>query len=162
MRFFCILFVISFWLVGCASYMSVSVSDGAGDYSIYRNGELVCSASDACTIENTAESEMYLEAKKDDVVYGAAYVHRKKKEIDHSHDDERDWWTGKTKKEEREELEAGNRELAVLFALVFPVFLICVDFGAYPNAVVIPVKEPNSAEANYPWSLPMEKANLAR
>ena len=150
------------WFVGCSSYVRVRVSDGAGDYSIYRNGELVCSASDACTIESTAESEMYLEAKKDNVVYGAAYVHRQKNEIDHSRDDERDWFTGKTKKEEREELEAGNRELAVLFALVFPVFLICVDFGTYPNAVVIPVKEPNSAEANYPWSLPMEKVNLAR
>lgn len=160
MRWFCILFVISFWLVGCASYVNVSVSDGAGDYSIYRNGELVCASSDACVIESSAKSEMYLEAKKDGVVYGSTYTFREKTEIDHSHDYERNWWTGKTKKEEREELEAGNRTLGVMFALVFPVFLICVDFGKFPNEVVIPVVEPDSSKANYPWNLPMEKFNM--
>ena len=143
------------WFVGCSSYVRVRVSDGAGDYSIYRNGELVCSASDACTIESTAESEMYLEAKKDNVVYGAAYVHRQKQEIDHSRDDERDWFTGKTKKEEREESEARSRSLSFIFAFVFPVFLICIDFGKFPSEFVIPVETLDSSVENYPWDQPL-------
>lgn len=155
MKKFCFLFVMALWLEGCASLVSVRVSDGAGDYSIYRNGELMCVASDTCTIEATAGSNMYLEAKKDNVVYGAAYVYREKKEIDHSRDNERNWWTGKTKKEEREEFEAGSRNLSVVFALVFPVFLICVDFGKFPNEVVIPVDVPDSSVADYPWDKPM-------
>jgi len=155
MKNVCFLFLILFFLVGCASYVKVSVSDGAGDYSIYRNGELVCSASDTCTIETTAENGMYLEAKKDGVVYGSTYTQRVKKEIDHSDDDKRDWFSNKTKKEIREENERNERTLGVVFALVFPVFLICVDFGSYPNEVIIPVESPDSQVESYPWDKPI-------
>ncbi len=157
MKICCILFVMSLWLVGCASYVNVSVSDGGGDYSIYRNGELVCSSSDACTVESTAESGMYLEAKKDGVVYGSAYAHRVKKEIDHSRDDEYDWSRRKTRKQIREETEQNERSLSLIFAFVFPFFLVCVDFGKFPDEVVIPVETPDSAIADFPWDQPIKK-----
>ena len=157
MRFCSVLFVISLWLVGCATNVNVRVSDGGGDYSIYRNGELMCASSENCTIEGTAESKMYLEAKKDGVVYGSTYTYRVKKEIDHSHDDERDWWTGKTRKEIREESEKNKMVVSFCFALVFPVFWLFTDSGKFPGEVVIPVETPNSNVVDFPWDQPIEK-----
>ncbi len=63
---------------------------------------------------------MCLDAKNN-VVYGVAYVCREKKDIDHSRDNERNWWIVKIKK------------------------------GKNPNEVAIPVDGPVSSVADYPW-----------
>jgi hypothetical protein len=149
------LFVMMLWLVGCAAHVNVRVSDGSGDYSIYRNGELMCESSEACSVEVSAAKSMYLEAKKDGVVYGSTYIQREKKEIDHSRDDERNWYTGKTRKEEREESEQSLKSLSLLFIAVFPVFIFMMDSGSYPNEVVIPLDKPASSVENYPWEQPI-------
>ena len=158
MRKLVFLFVMMLWLVGCAAHVNVRVSDGSGDYSIYRNGELMCESSEACSVEVSAAKSMYREAKKDGVVYGSTYTRREKKEIDHSRDDERDWFTGKTRKEEREEAEANQKSLSLLFIAVFPVFLLLIDFGSYPDEVVIPIDVPDSSVVNYPWDKPIRSS----
>ena len=155
MRRFGFLFVMMLWLVGCAAHVNVRVSDGSGDYSIYRNGELMCESSEACSVEVSAAKSMYLEAKKDGVVYGSTYTRREKKEIDHSRDDERNWYTGKTRKEEREESEQSLKSLSLLFIAVFPVFIFMMDSGSYPNEVVIPLDVPDSSVENFPWGQPI-------
>ena len=155
MRKFGFLFVMMLWLVGCASLVNVRVSDGSGDYSIYRNGELMCESSEACSVEASAAKSMYLEAKKDGVVYGSTYTRREKKEIDHSRDDERNWYTGKTRKEEREESESSLKSLSLVFIAVFPFFIFLIDSGSYPNEVVIPLDKPASSVESYPWEQPI-------
>ena len=74
-----LVFAISLLFVGCASSyeMWVSVSDGKGDYSIYCDGEQVCLTSDNCRIKSsTSEDTIYLEARKNEVVYGSLLVNR--------------------------------------------------------------------------------------
>ena len=151
------LFVMMLWLVGCAAHVNVRVSDGSGDYSIYRNGELMCESSEACSIEASAAKSMFLEAKKDGVVYGSVYTRREKKEIDHSRDDERDWFTGKTRKEEREEYEQSLKTLSLLFIAVFPVYIFLIDSGSYPDEVVIPLDAPDSSVEKFPWDQPLNR-----
>ena len=101
---------------------------------------------------------MYLEPKKDGVVYGSTYTRREKKEIDHSHDDERNWFTGKTRKEEREESESSLKSLSLVFIAVFPVFLFLFDSESYPDEVVIPIDVPDSSVVNYPWDKPIRSS----
>ena len=74
-----IVLFLSLFFVGCASRyeMRVSVSDGKGDYSIYCDGEQVCPTSDYCRFKSsTSEDAIYLEARKNEIVYGSLWVYR--------------------------------------------------------------------------------------
>ena len=90
------------------------------EYGLLEANAEGCAASDTCSIETIAGSKVCLNAKNN-VVYGVAYVYREKKDIDHSRDNERNWWIVKIKK------------------------------GKNPNEVAIPVDGPLSSVADHPW-----------
>ncbi len=157
MNRYIVLLALSLFFVGCASSfnMKVSVSDGKEDYSIYCDGELACLTSDDCVIKSsTSEDTIYLEARKNEIIYGSLQVNRGKSTYHFSAGLLRHWpffSDGRGR-------ASTVMTMLILDAIMFPVAVATAviptkQAGKFPTEVVIPIARKNSAWGNWDKSV---------
>lgn len=154
-----LIFATSLLFVGCASSyeMWVSVSDGKGDYSIYCDGEQVCPTSDYCRFKSsTSEDAIYLEARKNEIVYGNLWVSRGESSY-HFNAGLLRYWPF---------FSDGRGSGGVVTTLFFfdmimlPVAVVTAvvptkEYGKFPTEVTIPITRNDSSWVS-PWDKPFK------
>ncbi len=154
--FFSTLFLL---LTACSTGIKIRISDNTDDYAIYRNGKLACLSSANCVIKGSVKDEIYLDARKNGIVYGSTVVRKMIKEnvSERNKYEGLDWYEIEEKKKEEEKLFQAKIITNVVLFFVFPVFLFDVDFGEFPKEVVIPIEKPDSSVAEFPWEDPINE-----
>ena len=146
-----VLFVLSLSLAGCMG-MKVRVSDGSGDYSIYKNGSLACSRSDNCEVFPSGDA-VYLEARRNNVVYSGMAVYRECRSYDGA--------SGPSPISPTNDFLTVSVLGTVSFASWAATAGDCR--GYFPLEVVIPVGLKDSLQAkNYPWDKPITSQSRLR
>ena len=138
-----VLFALSLLLVGCMG-MKVRVSDGSGDYSIYKNGSLSCSRSDSCEVFPSGDA-VYLEARRNNVVYSGIVVYRGCSSYAGA--------SGPSSVSQTNDILT----FSALNTLSVASWAASVGDcrGYFPQEVVIPVGPRDSLQANFPWDKPI-------
>ena len=138
------LLALSLPLVGCMG-MKVRVSDGRADYSIYKNGSLACSRSDNCEVYVSGGDVMYLDARRNNVVYGGMVVYRQCNSYEGA--------SGPSSVSPTE----GVLAFSVLSAFSLASWAATVGDcrGYFPLEVEIPIGPRDSLQANYSWEKPI-------
>ena len=140
-----VLFALLLLLVGCMG-MKVRVSDGRSDYAIYKNGSLACSRSDSCEVYTSGDA-MYLEARRNNVVYSGMAVYRECRSYDGA--------SGPSSISPTNDFLTVSVLGTVSFASWAATAGDCR--GYFPLEVVIPVDLKDSLQAkNYPWDKPIK------
>ena len=140
-----VLFALLLLLVGCMG-MNVRVSDGRSDYAIYKNGSLACSRSDSCEVYTSGDA-MYLEARRNNVVYSGMAVYRECRSYDGA--------SGPSSISPTNDFLTVSVLGTVSFASWAATAGDCR--GYFPLEVVIPVDLKDSLQAkNYPWDKPIK------
>ena len=140
-----VLFALLLLLVGCMG-MKVRVSDGRSDYAIYKNGSLACSRSDSCEVYTSGDA-MYLEARRNNVVYSGMAVYRECRSYDGA--------SGPSSISPTNDFLTVSVLGTVSFASWAATAGDCR--GYFPLEVVIPVDLKDSLRAkNFPWDKPIK------
>lgn len=140
-----VLFALLLLLVGCMG-MKVRVSDGRSDYAIYKNGSLACSRSDSCEVYTSGDA-MYLEARRNNVVYSGMAVYRECRSYDGA--------SGPSSISPTNDFLTVSVLGTVSFASWAATAGDCR--GYFPLEVVIPVDLKDSLQAkNFPWDKPIK------
>lgn len=140
-----VLFALLLLLVGCMG-MKVRVSDGRSDYAIYKNGSLACSRSDSCEVYTSGDA-MYLEARRNNVVYSGMAVYRECYSYEGA--------SGPSSISQTNNFLTVSVLGTVSFASWAATAGDCR--GYFPLEVVIPVDLKDSLQAkNFPWDKPIK------
>ncbi len=151
MKWYFLLIILFVLLNACASgpAMKVRISDGRSDYSIYRDGELVCTRSDSCEFSTPVENEsMYIQVCRNNVIYGGVRVYRESGTSLPSRGVEK--WMRSTHPSDAFELVTGMFTLPVFFLTPSKIA------GQFPAEVVLTVGPKDSVQANFPWEKPIQ------